>query len=251
MIDISCHILPNSAYSDDQYKRSISMAKKAMKQGVRSIIATSELTIYDAKEEVLCQVKELNERLEEEGIDIKVLPGAEATFSHSFFRQVKEKKFIPLNKESPYLLINMPSEEISHHYFTETIFELHILGYQVILSNPELHPNFIKNPMELYHLVRSGVLTQISAASIIGKNGWRVQKITEQWIKSQLTHFIASSAQSEEGLWLEKAYSYIKKHYGTDQVFAYMENAEAIIENKRIFAEQPVKPNKRSLFSLF
>ncbi|MGP7818727.1 tyrosine-protein phosphatase [Niallia sp. 01092] len=250
MIDINCHLLSNIKQPVKNFTESISMARKAAEQGIRFLIATPTLTINDSKDNIINQVKELNIKLKEEGLDITILAGAETTMNDSFVRQVKEKKFIPLNLESPYLLINMSSEEIPHN-ITEIIFELQILGYQIILANPELNLHFRKNPMELYHLVRQGVLTQISAASIIGKNGWKVQKVTEQLIKRQMTHFIASSAQNDNGLWLEKAYNYIRKHYGSDQALFYMENAQAVIEKNNIYTDQPIKPNSRKLSRYF
>ncbi len=249
VIDISCHLLSDNE-RDRNFAESISIAKKAAEQGIRFMIATPSLTINESKEEIILQVEELNAKLKDEELDITILAGAEATMNDSFVRQVKEKKFIPLNIESPYLLITIPPEELPH-YLTDTIYDLQMLGYQIILANPELNPNFIKNPIELYHLVRMGILTQISAASIIGKNGWKAQKVAAQFIKGQMTHFIASGAQSDKDLWLEKAYTYIRKHYGSDQVFYYMDNAQAVIENHNIHTREPVKPKKRNLTTLF
>jgi protein-tyrosine phosphatase len=103
-------------------------------------------------------------------------------------------------------------------------------------------------------MVKSGVLTQVTAASVIGHLGKKVKRFTEQLIDTNLTHFVASDAHNltERPFRLREAYSVVEDVFGIDMVYQFRENAEVLVDNQHIqvMLPEPVKKRKR-LFNFF
>ncbi|QDP41463.1 hypothetical protein FN924_15550 [Radiobacillus deserti] len=108
------------------------------------------------------------------------------------------------------------------------LFELQIQGYKPIIAQPEKNKSFQDNPSEHYELVKKGALTQISALSLNGVFGKKVQKFANQLLKLNLTHFIASSARSSKQLQLRSAVDQIEKKHGSSIAFTLTENQSSI-----------------------
>ena len=74
MIDIHCHIIPNTDDGAKDLDSSIAMGKAAQKAGYNAIIATSHYIIHDIEndyDEYRNNIKRLNDVYKENGIDVK------------------------------------------------------------------------------------------------------------------------------------------------------------------------------------
>jgi protein-tyrosine phosphatase len=125
-------------------------------------------------------------------------------------------------------------------------------GYTPIIAHPERNKVFAEKPELLYELVKNGVLTQVTAASVTGHLGKKVKRFTEQLIEANLTHFIASDAhnQFDRPFRLREAYSVVEDVFGIDKVYQYQENGELLLGNHhvQVMPPEPVKKRKRLYF---
>jgi len=102
----------------------------------------------------------------------------------------------------------------------------------------------------LYKLIEQGALSQLTAASVIGKFGKDIQKFSLQCLKHNLSHFIASDAHNlvSRGIRLAEAYQLIQRKLGIETVEYLMKNTEYILEGRDIVSDIPIEiESKKSL----
>jgi protein-tyrosine phosphatase len=66
--------------------------------------------------------------------------------------------------------------------------------YRVVLAHPERCPAFHRDPQMLGSLVRAGVLTSITAGSLVGRFGEPVRRFALQLARDELIHNVTSDA---------------------------------------------------------
>ena len=67
-------------------------------------------------------------------------------------------------------------------------------GIQPVLAHPERNPNVIDQPALLEDVVRAGAAVQLTAASVDGRLGRRVERCARSLLADGLAHVIASDA---------------------------------------------------------
>ena len=93
------------------------------------------------------------------------------------------------------ILVEFPSNYIPR--YTEKLFyDLLVKGYSPIIAHPELNNEIVKNPERLYQLIKNGAFSQVTAASVAGVYGRKIQNLSLQMIENQLTHFIGSDVHN-------------------------------------------------------
>ncbi|WP_305886524.1 CpsB/CapC family capsule biosynthesis tyrosine phosphatase, partial [Pseudomonas sp. 2995-1] len=93
-----------------------------------------------------------------------------------------------------------------------------LVGIVPIIVHPERNQELMEKPDELYELVRDGALTQVTAASVCGKFGKKIQSFSKEIIEANLTHFIASDAHNtiNRNFHMKTAYEMIRQEYGEE-----------------------------------
>jgi protein-tyrosine phosphatase len=101
--------------------------------------------------------------------------------------------------------------------------------------------------------VKKGSLTQVTAASICGHFGKKIQKFSHQLMEASLTHFIASDAHntSSRGFKMKEAFSLIDSKFGPDMVYLFTENAELLIQGQNVMKDIPERIKKKKFLGLF
>ena len=254
MIDLHCHILPGVDDGPDDLRQSIEMAKVASKDGVRKIVATphhhtSKFT--NPKSIIVEKVKELNEALQAESIPIEVLSGQEVRLFGELIQEFEENQIATVNNYQ-YVLIEFPSNHVPS-YAERMFYEIQMKGLTPIIVHPERNSQIIENPEKLFHLVEKGALSQITAASITGSFGKKLQKFCFQLIESNLTHVIASDAHNTttRSFHLTEAYDVIEEKFGIEKVYTLKENAELIIQGQPVYKDYPEVIKKKKFLGLF
>ena len=155
---------------------------------------------------------------------------------------------LTLDNKGKYVLIELPSGEVPT-YTQEVIYELLLRGITPIIVHPERNGRFMKDHNVLFELVREGALTQLTAGSMMGHFGKKIQSFSKKIIEHNLAHFIASDAHnmSSRGFFLQEAYETITKLYGTQQTLYFRENAELLLNGQDLQHEQPAPIRKRIL----
>ncbi|MFD1707470.1 tyrosine-protein phosphatase [Siminovitchia sediminis] len=255
MIDIHCHILPGLDDGAADFTESLLMAQKAREEGIKKIIATPHHQngkYNNFKEDIIQKVQELNDYLTAEQVNVEILPGQETRIYGDMVEDYDRDEILTLANISSYVFVELPSGHVPR-YTEQLLFDLQMKGLTPVIVHPERNSELIEQPDKLYKLVKNGAATQITAASFVGYFGKKIQKFTADLIEANLTHFIASDAHNTTNrtFKMEEAYENIKKDYGTDFLFMFMDNAEAIVEGKDIFREIPERVKRKKLFGLF
>ncbi|MDC3423493.1 tyrosine protein phosphatase [Aquibacillus sp. 3ASR75-11] len=255
MIDIHCHILPALDDGAKHMEESIAMAKTAVSQGIHTIVATPHHRngrYTNVKLDIVENVHYLNERLQEEDVPLTILPGQETRINGDMITDIQQGHVLPLNETSGYLFIELPSGHVPR-YTRQLLFDLQVEGYKPIIVHPERNAELIENPDQLYEFVKNGTLTQITAASVIGKFGKKIQRFSQQLIESNLTHFVASDAHNTttRGFTMQEANQFIGDTYGNEMVYFFMENAQFLLDGEAVVGDVPERVKRRKILGLF
>lgn len=253
LIDLHCHILPSVDDGAQTLEDSIAMAREAISDGIGTIIATPHHFngIYtNHKEEVMEKVESLQLELAKHNIPILILPGQEVHIYSELVNDLKNNRIV--THHDKYMLLELPHNQVPS-ITTQMIYEIQLQGITPIIPHPERNDKLRDHPNLLYQLVKRGALSQITAGSIIGKFGKKVQKFSFQCIEHNLCHFISSDAHRISGkrsFYLTEAYSSIAKEFSLSTAEQFKRNAKIITDGFDLAADNPYKINsKRSLFS--
>ncbi|QCJ44769.1 tyrosine protein phosphatase [Bacillus sp. S3] len=253
MIDIHCHILPGIDDGAQNVEDSITMAKEAVKEGIHTIIATPHLNQqYDNRKLLINEkVEELNQGLQDAGVNMKVLPGQEPRIYGEIIADIEKGDIQTLN-DSQYLFVEFPSSHVPR-YTEKLLFDLQLKGLTPIIVHPERNAELMERPGTLYNLVEKGALTQVTASSLCGYFGKKIKNFSNQLIEANLTHFIGSDAHNvlNRTFKMDEAFSLIDSKFGTDYFYLFKENAELLVEKKNIMKEMPVQVKKKKKFLFF
>lgn len=253
MIDIHCHILPGIDDGAKTIDESLAMARAAVDEGVRTIVATPHHQngkYINDKEDIEQLVIELQNNIDEANIPLKILAGQEVRLYGDLIEDIKHKEIVTIGNK--YVLVEFPSNHVPR--YTEKLFyDLQLEKKVPIIVHPERNTELMKNPDVLLNLVEKGALTQLTASSLVGAFGKNIQQFSRQLIEADLTHFIASDAHNttSRGFYLQDAYVEIEKRYGNHKVYEFQENIESLLEGRMIYPESPKSVKKKSFFSLF
>src|SRR5699024_12401364 len=112
----------------------------------------------------------------------------------------------------------------------------------------------MNNNNKLYALIKAGVLSHVTAGSILGKFGKDIQEFSEQLIEANLTHFIASDAHNttSRGFYLNEAYGYVQEEIDQEAAFMFHENSQLVIQDQNVYRQEPQRiKKKKKFFGLF
>jgi protein-tyrosine phosphatase len=254
MIDIHCHILSSVDDGAKDINDSIQMAREAVKEGIHTIIATPHHMngkYENQKVEIIKSVSELNAVLKEENIPLTILPGQETRIFGDILEETEFEHILPLN-HTQYVFIELPSSHVPR-YTEKLLFDFQVKGLTPIIVHPERNQELMSNPDTLYNLVSKGSLTQVTASSVAGYFGKKIQKFSFQLIEANLTHFIASDAHNVNNrtFKMEEGLGVIESKFGVDMVYFYTENADILIEGKNIMKEIPEKVKIKKFLGIF
>ncbi len=255
MIDLHSHILPSVDDGAQTIEDSVKMAHQARQEGITTIYATPHHLngrYENERENVIERVATLNAEFEQRNIDLTVLPGQEIRINGDIESILEERTAMPLGDETKYILVELPSSQVPR-YTKDKLFELQRMGYQPVIVHPERNSAFVKHPNILYEFVKRGTLTQLTASSVGGKFGKKIQSFCFQLIEANLVHFIASDAHNTttRGFYMEEAYDIIGKRYGDFIVELFKESAEAVVQDELVIGNPPMEVKKKKLLGIF
>ena len=254
MIDIHTHILPGVDDGAKMEEDCLEMAKVAVEEGIHTIVATPHHKNGRYENEAASirkQVDILQGLMNQENIPLTILAGQEVRINGDLLTDYEQGRILPIN-ETNYILIEFPSSQIPQ-YTKKMLYDLQVAGLTPIIVHPERNKEILERPEKLYHFVREGALTQITASSIIGKFGKQIQKVSQQFIEGNLVHFIASDAHNttSRGFYLREAYQEIKDMFGWDMHYMLMENSQLLVDGMYVNRMEPSMPKKKKFLGFF
>lgn len=200
MIDLHCHILAGLDDGPQSMKESLSMARKALDDGIHTIVATPHTLdgLYsNSLTEISGKVAGLQDALIAEKIDLRLCVGSDVHLCPHIMERIENGEAVTINNTGKYLLLELPTQTIPTGLKDE-IFSLRLNGITPIITHPERHPVIQRDMNILYEFISLGALGQITAMSITGDFGGMVMSCSEAMLLHRLVHLIASDAHSPD-----------------------------------------------------
>jgi len=194
MIDLHCHILPGVDDGPRTTEESLHLLAAAAAAGTTTIVATSHVsTEYPNRVADLAgRLHELRSRVRTGGVDLQLLPGAEIAMTAVPDLPPSELSRLTLGG-GRWLMIEPPFALVATGLDT-IVSRLQAQGYGVVLAHPERCPALQRNRAMLEALVASGVLTSVTAGSLVGRFGRDVRRFARELVAGGLAHNVASDA---------------------------------------------------------
>jgi len=239
MIDFHNHILPGIDDGSESLEMSLSMLKKAARQGITEVVNTVHFQhpkMYDKNVDydyLLGEVRKLQEILNQKKIDIKIHLSSEVFYLPNL-SEISEN---PLNTigEGKYMLIEfLPG--IFPSGYDEQFYDLQLKGITPIIAHPERY-RFVKEDFEILEKwINKGYVIQIDAGSIRGHFGDKIKRLAIKMVKNGDVHLIGSDAHDNKGrnFCLKKTYDFIEKNISTDLVNIFKSNSIKLLKGKEL-----------------
>ena len=256
MIDIHCHILPNVDDGPDDVETSLSMARQAAKEGITHIVATPHHRnghFYNPKSEIIRFVAALNGQIQAAQIPITILPGQETRIYGEMVEDFEGGELLALNNTDRYVFVELPANDVPG-YRNRRCFNVQLKGVPPVRVHPERNRAIMEKPNRLYRLVKDGALSQVTAGSIVGRFGKKIQQLSYQLIEHALAHFIASDAHNlqSRSFHMRAAYEEVAKDFGheiADELFEI--NPKQLIDGKEIYTHEASEVRRKKRFGWF
>jgi protein-tyrosine phosphatase len=196
LIDLHCHVLPGIDDGPREIGDSLLLARAAAAAGIRTIVATPHVSreYPNAADTIAGLVDHVSARFAAEGLPLELRSGAEIAMTMIDRLAPEDLSRLSLGG-GPWLLIECPFTSLATG-FDILLLKLQSQDHRIVLAHPERSPFFHREPQMLGSLVRSGILTSITAGSLVGRFGGQVQRFTRELVRDELVHNVASDAHS-------------------------------------------------------
>lgn len=199
MIDVHCHLLPEVDDGPRTMEASLQLARRAVEEGVTSIVVTPHAyhPYFETEHhDITKEVAHLQQRLDEEQIPLTLYVGQEIRIFGELIDALESGEAHSL-AGSRYVLVELPSQSLPA--YTESLFfQLQAAGYVPVIAHPERNREFALHPEKLHHLVSAGALSQVTTSSLTGQFGRQVRELALTFISNGLSHIVASDAHNVE-----------------------------------------------------
>jgi protein-tyrosine phosphatase len=197
VIDLHCHVLPGIDDGPGTIEDSLSLARAAVSAGISTIIATPHVSREHPNDAqtIARLVDEMGARFAAEELSLELRSGAEIAMTRVDAIAPEELRELTLG-EGPWLLIECPFTSLASG-FDVLLLRLQSQGHRIVLAHPERSPIFHRDPEMLGSLVRGGVLTSITAGSLVGRFGSQVRRFAARLVQDELVHNVASDAHND------------------------------------------------------
>lgn len=238
MIDLHCHILPGVDDGAQTIEDSLKMAKKAVSQGITHLMCTPHHNngkYSNPASQIIAKVDELQQVLDENDIPLTLLEGQEVRITGSLLDDIQRQEILFTDLDNKYLLIEFPSGDVPE-YSEQLFFELMSHGHVPVIVHPERNAVFRKDPNELLRFLQMGVLTQLTAPSIVGTFGKEIQKTAKLMLKHNMLHMVASDAHNlrHRTFLMKEAYQEIYKIGGARMVEEMQQTAKDLVNGDEV-----------------
>lgn len=233
MIDIHAHILPNLDDGSADLTHTIEVITDAARQGVRTIFATPHCCdgVYNCrKEDILSEWRHLCEVLEDESLDIQVLPGAEIRVSHDLVDRFDAGELLTLGDAGKFLLLELPPMFIVNAIFL-MIRQLKERGIVPVIAHAERNP-MIAGRLELAEeFLFHGAKLQVTAGSLTGDFGKPVLKTARTLVENDLVFCVGSDMHPDRKYRMKNAQKKLLKWVGQERTHDIVKkNPDLILE---------------------
>lgn len=222
------------------------MAKAAAEGGTAVMLATPhrrDVTENSSVERVRDLLVDVSRRIVEEGTDLTLVLGMENHLDMDLPAEVSNGRALSMNG-SRYILVEMPFFG-RPNYIEDVLFQVQLQGTVPVLAHPERIEAFQRDPDLLARFVERGMLSQITAGSIVGHFGRRTRRFTNTLLRRRLVHVIASDTHFPRGPRspdLLRGVAAAARIVGEERARAMVvDTPKAILDDRAVDVEPPIE----------
>lgn len=196
MFDIHYHLLFDLDDGPRTLEDSLALAEASIKEGVTHIVATPHSNHeFSFRPEVNRErLAVLNDRL---GGRLTLGLGCDFHLSYDNLEDLGLDRTKYTINGTQYLLVEFANTSIPATA-ADILYELQLTGVIPIITHPERNPILVQTPRRLAELIRGGCLVQLTAASLMGRFGRRAKAMSNDLVRKNWAHIIASDAHNIE-----------------------------------------------------
>ncbi len=245
MIDIHCHILPGLDDGAHTEAEALDMARIAADDGITDIVCTPHYLpgLYTAGPHTIqAAVCSLQDSLSAAEIAVTLHAGMEIHVSAADPEDLVQGRLLALNAAGNAVLIEFPHQFIPPNM--DTLFWSFLSqGILPVLAHVERYPGLFSDPSLLEKWVQMGIMTQVTASSILGRFGPEVEDFAWRLMENNLAHILATDAHSPDFRkpQLRPAAAAIEERLGLDAAQDMVQRRpQALLQGKSIDLPAPL-----------
>lgn len=188
-------MLPGIDDGAKDWEEALLMGRTAVQDGIGTVLCTPHQLGNFAQnrgDTIRQQVVEFQSLLDQHGIPLEVLPGADVRIEPELIQKIRLGDVLTLAEGRRYVLLELPHEV--YLPLDRLLGDLDRAGLVGILSHPERNLGILRRPEIAEDLVDAGCLMQLTASSLMGGFGPPMQALAEQMVSEGLVHFVATDA---------------------------------------------------------
>ena len=232
MIDIHCHILPEVDDGPKSWETAEAMCRMAAEDGIEHMVATphaNDRYYYDR-----AYLVELLQQLQ-----LRIGPKPQLSLGCDFHLSFENMQAALQTPErwcianTRYLLVEFNNFSIPPQ-IDDWLANMCTIEVTPILTHPERNPILQKTPERVLQWVSCGCAVQVTASALTGSWGDSPAKLTRQFLKKDVVHFLATDAHDtvRRPPILSQARKIVEKEFGPDVARVLVEeNPAAVLAN--------------------
>lgn len=243
MVDLHHHLLPAFDDGASDLRTSIHMARLAAEDGITHVVCTPHANARYTYDPVAVHhaFEALRNALSEAEIRLILGLGCDFHLSYDNIQDALENPRRYTINQSEYLLVELPDYGLPPT-LEETFYSLRLAGMTPILTHPERNPSLQQDISRLEGWIRDGLLTQITAGSVMGRMGRKAEKLSHRLLADRWVHFVATDAHntSSRAPQMRDACDLIASRYGDAYAQRLCtENPQAVFDGRQLPAQEP------------
>ncbi len=198
MVDIHCHVLPETDDGAVSLEESVAMCRAAAADGIKTMIATPHMFdgVHDTPDKETIRRK-IAIVMEASGGCVTIVPGGEVRYSYEIFQEATDPEArIKLNGTS-YMLLEFPFHSVPPN-IEMTIFQILSAGIIPVIAHPERNKRLQEKPAILADLIDRGAFAQLDAGSLTKSFGPEAYHLAKHIIEAGFGHFLATDAHHQD-----------------------------------------------------
>jgi protein-tyrosine phosphatase len=235
MVDLHCHILPDTDDGPATMDESIAMAESAIADGITHVVATPHLStsyIFD-----FARVRRFRDELQAKvGDRLQIATGCDFHLSPENLIALQKNRHHYCINQRDFLLVEFNEFSIPPA-MDQTLHEIQLAGVQPVITHPERNGILRAKPERLKKWVQQGCYAQVTGGALTGNFGAGSQQDALRWIGEGLIHFVASDAHNTKHrpLRLQPAYDVVVDQFGQEKARAlFHDNPLAAFEGREL-----------------
>lgn len=221
------------------------MARVAVEDGIREILCTPHWVpgkYENTRSIILERFAEFKTLLATHNIPLAVYPGAELRLDAGLPEKIRTGEILTVNDGGSYALIELPEESLPAN-IEDFFWRLQLQNIRIIISHVERNAALRQDPSRLCRWAETGILTQITAASLLEEFSSEIGDFSFRLLEHRLVHMVVSDSHGLRTRTpkLAGARKVVEEKLGPDMAHKLTcETPKRIIEGKSVATADPV-----------